>query len=73
MLGGAPGEPGKRESESMRSIRWEGFPGWVSCHKNLRVFVTMVTVENESQEGAWPGSGLIEGMLRLILMKSAEV
>ena len=33
----------------------------------------MVTVENESQEGAWPGSGLIEGMLRLILMKSAEV
>ena len=38
----------------------EGFPGWVFCHKNSMVFVTMVTVENESQEGAWPGSSLIE-------------
>lgn len=31
----------------------EGFPGG-------GVFVTMVTVENESREGAWPGSSLIE-------------
>ena len=55
MLGGAPCEPGKRESgESMRSgSRWRVFRG-------VGVFVTMVTVENESREGAWPGSSLIE-------------